>query len=177
MKSGLRLGFLLGAMAAVALFAMGRSSHSVLAASAPSVSLSVEHTAPRQVEETTEKSVARDYAAAWKAMAEALDRNRADLLAANFIGTANDTLTASIHEQRKAGLHQRIVDNGHHVEAVFYSPDGSAMELHDTAHLELQVLDGSKLVHSENATVHYVALLTAAENSWKVRLLEAVPSF
>jgi hypothetical protein len=51
------------------------------------------------------------------------------------------------------------------------------MELHDTARLELQVLDGSKVIHSEDATVHYVALLTAAENSWKVRLLEAVPEF
>ena len=70
-----------------------------------------------------------------------------------------------------------IVDKGHHVKAIFYSPEGSAMELHDTAELQIQVLDGDKVLHSEDVTMHYVALLTAAENSWKVRVLEAVPSF
>ena len=51
------------------------------------------------------------------------------------------------------------------------------MELHDTAQVQLELMDGSKVVHSEDATIHYVVLLTAAENSWKVRVLEAVPSF
>ena len=51
------------------------------------------------------------------------------------------------------------------------------MELHDTAQVQLQLMDGNKVVHSEEATVHYVVLLTAAENSWKVRVLEAVPAF
>ena len=110
-------------------------------------------------------------------MTEALDQNRADLLSANFIGTAGDKLTATIQEQTKAGLHQHITDQGHTVDAVFYSPEGSAIELHDTAHLQIDVMDGSKVVHTENATVHYVALLTAAENSWKVRVLEGVPGF
>ena len=100
-------------------------------------------------------------------MADALDQNRADLLAANFVGTADEKLTAGIGDSIRAGLHQRIVDKGHHVDVVFYSQEGSAMELHDTAQLELQLLDGSKVIHSEDATVHYVALLTAAENSWK----------
>jgi hypothetical protein len=148
-----------------------------LAASNPSMSLNVDNSAPRKVEETTQKAVVRDYATAWQAMAEALDQNRTDLLNANFIGTANDKLTATIEEQRKAGLHQHIVDRGHTLETVFYSPEGSAMEIHDTAQLQIQVLDGSKVVHSEDATVHYVTLLTAAENSWKIRVLEAVPAF
>jgi hypothetical protein len=43
--------------------------------------------------------------------------------------------------------------------------------------VQLQLMDGSKTVHSGEATIHYVVLLTAAENSWKVRVLEAVPSF
>ena len=38
-------------------------------------------------------------------------------------------------------------------------------------------MDGGKVVHSEDVTVRYIVLLTAAENSWKVRLLQAVPSF
>jgi hypothetical protein len=172
-RTALRLALVLLVLGAIALIA-----HSLVhAASAPSISLNVQNTAPRQVEETTEKSVARDYAAAWKAMADALDRNRTDVLAAGFVGTAEDKLKAAIEAQRQTGLHQQIVDKAHSVDVVFYSPEGSAMELHDTVQLQLQVMDGSKVLHSEDATVHYVALLTAAENSWKVRLLEAVPSF
>ena len=30
---------------------------------------------------------------------------------------------------------------------MFYSPEGSAMELHDTAQLQIQLLDGDKVVH------------------------------
>ena len=63
------------------------------------------------------------------------------------------------------------------MNAIFYSPEGSAIELQDTAQLQIQVLDGDKVLHSEDVSVHYVALLTAAENSWKVRVLEAVPQF
>ncbi len=111
------------------------------------------------------------------AMADALNQNRADLLSANFIGTANDKLTATVCEQGKAGLHQRIVDQGHTVDAVSYSTEGSAIELHDTARLQLQLMDGNTVIHSEDATLHYVALLTAAENSCKVRMLETVPAF
>jgi hypothetical protein len=149
----------------------------ILADSQPSISINVQNAGPRQVEDTTQRSVARDYAAAWTAMTQALDQNRTDVLGANFTGTANDKLTTSVTEQRKSGLHQRLVDRSHNVQAVFYSPEGSAMELHDTAQVQLQLMDGSKVVHSEDATVHYVVLLTAAENSWKVRVLEAVPSF
>jgi hypothetical protein len=157
------------------------SSHSqlstVLAASGPAIALDVQNAAPRQVEDTTEKAVARDYSAAWQAMTEALDKNRADLLSASFIGSAAEKLTATVKQQRQSGLRQRFVDKGHTVQVVFYSPEGSAMELRDTAHLQIQLLDGDKIVHSEDANVHYLALLTAAENSWKVRVLEAVPSF
>jgi hypothetical protein len=147
------------------------------AANQPQVSLAVQNAGPRQVEDTTERAVARDYSAAWQTMAEALEQNRTSVLAANFIGNANEKLIATIEDQRKNGLHQQIVDRGHTVEAVFYSPEGSAMELHDTAQVQLQLMDGSKVVHSEDATIRYVVLLTAAENSWKVRVLEAVPSF
>lgn len=149
----------------------------VLAASTAEVSLNVQNAAPRQVEDTTQKAVARDYATAWQAMAEALDRNQVNLLTTNFAGTALEKLTATIGEQSKTGLHQRFIDKGHKVEAIFYSPEGSAMELQDTLQLQIQLMDGDKVIRSEDATVHYIALLTAAENSWKVRVLQAVPSF
>jgi len=147
------------------------------AAAPPSIDLNVQNAGPRQVEDTTERAVARDYAVAWQTMAEALKQNRTDILGANFIGNANEKLVATIEDQRKNGLHQEIVDRGHRVNAIFYSPEGSAMELHDTAQVQLQLMDGNKVIHSQDATVHYVVLLTAAENSWKVRVLEAVPSF
>jgi hypothetical protein len=158
-------------------FTAEQNAGSVLAEGAPAVTLNVENAAPRSVEDTTKMAVERDYAAAWKSLAEALERNQTDLLNANFAGAAKDKLTATIDAQRKANLHEQYVDKGHSVDLVFYSPDGSAIELHDTARLERQLLDGNQVVHSEDATIHYVVLLTAAENSWNVRLLQAVPAF
>lgn len=177
MKAAPRFVLMVAAVAMAGFILAKVSSDSVLAASLPSISLNVTKAAPRQVEDTTERAVARDYATAWQAMEEALDQNRVALLDANFVGDAGDRLAATVHEQSKSGLHQKIVDRGHTVDAIFYSPEGSAIELHDTAHLQMQLLDGSKVIHSQDATIHYVALLTAAENSWKVRVLEAVPGF
>jgi hypothetical protein len=140
------------------------------------VTLDIQKASPRQVEDATEKAVARDYAAAWQAMADALDQNRADLLGMNFIGTSNDRLTETIKQQKKAGLHRRYLDRGHKVQAMFYSSEGSAMELHDTVQLQVQVLDGDKVVASQDVTAHYVVLMTAAENSWKIRVIQEVPA-
>lgn len=173
----LRVALMIVLLASLALMFAGRNLTSVLAASLPSVALNAANAAPRTVEDSTRSAVERDYAAAWRAMADALGQNRTDLLNANFIGSANDLLTATIKQQRQSGLHQQLVDKGHTVDVVFYSPEGSAMELHDTVRLERQLLDGSKVVHSEDATAHYVVLLTAAENSWNVRVMEEVPSF
>jgi hypothetical protein len=154
----------------------GSNSAQVLAANLPAVTLDIQNAAPRQVEDATEKAVARDYANAWKAMTEALDQNRGDLLGANFIGTSNDKLTETIKQQKKAGLHRRYVDRGHNVQATFYSSEGSAMGLRDTVQLQVQLLDGDKVVASQDVTGHYVVLMTAAENSWKVRVFEEVPA-
>jgi hypothetical protein len=55
-------------------------------------------------------------------------------------------------------------------------PDGSAIELYDTAHLRLDLMDGNSVVHSQRGAVYYVALLTATANSWKVGVLQAVPA-
>jgi hypothetical protein len=177
MKRILRLTLMAAALAALLCALPKHELAFVFAASSPSITVDVHNAAPRQVEDSTGQAVARDYTAAWQTMTEALDKNRTDLLAANFVGAASDKLTATVKQQQVAGLHQRIVDKGHSVQAIFYSPEGSAMELRDTAHLQIELLDGDKVIHSEDATVHYIALLTAAENSWKVRVLEAVPSF
>jgi hypothetical protein len=63
------------------------------------------------------------------------------------------------------------------VEAVFYAPEGDVMELHDTAEYQLQLLDGSKVIHDENEVMHYVVLMTPAADRWVVRQLQAVQRF
>jgi hypothetical protein len=119
--------------------------------------------------------VARDYAAAWKSFSQALEQNRADLLNANFVGVAREKIGQVIADQQKNGLRSRYIDRGHNAQVIFYSVDGSSMQIRDTAQFEIQLLDGEKVVSSETATINYVALLTPAENSWRVRVLEAVP--
>lgn len=177
MRSLVRLSSVLFILAGAIVILPRQKTDVVLADSAPAISINIANAGPREVEDTTQRAVARDYSAAWQAMTRALDQNRMDLLNASFIGEADDRLSATITDQRKNGLHQRIVDRSHKVDAVFYSPEGSAIELHDTTEVQLQLMDGDKVIHSEDATIHYVVLLTAAENSWKIRVLEAVPSF
>jgi hypothetical protein len=58
------------------------------------------------------------------------------------------------------------------VEAVFYSSEGAAIELRDTATLDTQILDGDTVIHSDHAQIHYYAIMTGAEDRWKVRVLE-----
>ncbi len=151
------------------------AASSAWALDAPSVQLNTASAGPREVEDTTEKAILRDYTSAWKSMEAALEQNRSDLLANDFVGQAQDVLKQRVREQRQSGLHTRYVDRGHKVQAIFYSPEGSAMQLRDTAQLEMQVLDGDKVVHSERLTQNYLVVMTAAENRWKVRILQAVP--
>ena len=141
------------------------------------VILDTSQSQPRQVEETTMASVERDYGHAWHAMAAAIEENKIGLLGSDFVGLAREQLSQAIAEQGKSGLKRRYIDHGHQVRVVFYSSDGSAMELHDTVRLEIQLLDGDKIVYSDQGTFHFLALMTPAENSWKVRLLESVSGF
>jgi hypothetical protein len=153
-------------------------AHRVMAAaSTVRAQLKVDAAQPRQVEDATETAVLRDYKSAWQNLATAMNENRTDLLDASFVGFAHDKLGNAIAEQRKNGLRRRYVDHGHKVEAVFYSYDGSALQLKDTASVEVQLMDGDKVVATEPGTIFYVVLMTPAENSWKVRDLEALPSF
>ena len=177
MKTAFRGGVLL--LLSASLVGIWSSHHSgrVLAAQAPAISMDVGHAGPRPVEDQTQKAIVRDYGNAWVAMTGALDQNRPELLGSNFTGTAREKLMKTIQEQQKSGLRQHIVDRGHQVEAVFYSPEGSAMELRDTARMEIQLFDNNKVVHSGDVTLHYIAIVTAAENSWQVRVLQSVPGF
>lgn len=141
----------------------------------PAVNLNVNDAGPRQVEDTTEKALQRDYARAWNSMELALSQNRADVLDADFVGVALDELKDRVSQQQQSGLHTRYVDHGHKLQAVFYSPEGSAVQLVDTAQFEVQYLDGDKVLHSENRTENYTVVMTAGESRWKVRVLQANP--
>lgn len=154
-------------------------SQGVIAAppnSSINVKIDTSKATPRDVEDQTQQSIVRDYGNAWQSLEEALANNHPEALNANFIGVARDRWGATLSAQKKAGLSRKVVDRGHTLEVVFYSLEGSAMELKDTAQLEVQYLDGSKVIHSQRVIGHYLVLMTPAENSWKVRVLQEVPS-
>ncbi len=142
----------------------------------PTVQLNAENNSGRPVEELTKKSIARDYAKAWRTLASALDENRADLIDNDFVGVAAEKVASAVAGQAKNGLRTRYVDHGHKVDVLFYSPEGLSIELRDTAQLERQVLDGDKVIHSEQVTAHFISLMTPTEVRWKVRLLQEVPA-
>jgi hypothetical protein len=140
-----------------------------------SVEMNASGAQPRQVEDVTEKAITRDYANAWKIMETALSENRTDQLGSGFAGVAQDNLEKRIEGQRASNLKTRIIDRGHKLEAIFYSPEGSALQVRDTAQLEIEYLNGNSVVHREQVTQKYLALLTVGEDRWKVRVLEEVP--
>jgi hypothetical protein len=145
----------------------------ILADTKPAVQLNTSNIAPRELEDNTQQVIIRDYSAAWKSLSTALATNSLGPLQENFVGFALDKFTQRVQQQRQNGLTTRIIDRGHKVDALFYSPDGSAVELRDTASLETQVLDGGTVIHSDQAQIHYYAVMTGAEDRWKVRVLES----
>jgi hypothetical protein len=145
----------------------------ILADAKPSVQLGVKNAQPREVEDVTQNAVVRDYTLAWQAISTALANNSLQPLNDNFAGFALDKLTQRVKDQKQNVLTTRIVDHGHKVDAIFYSPDGSAIELKDTASIETQVLDGGTVIHSDQAQIQYYAVMTGAEDRWKVRVLES----
>jgi hypothetical protein len=138
----------------------------------PKVQLNADNIAPRPIEDRTSEVVPRDYARAWQNMVQALDQNRADLLDGYFTGYAKDNLSKLIADQKRTGIRVRYVDHGHKLDALFYAPAGDAMQLRDHAQLEVQILDGGKLIHSEQLTQTYLVLMTPGADRWLVRDLE-----
>ncbi len=141
----------------------------------PKVELRAGNLQPRPIEELTSKSVPRDYALAWQSMEQALDNNRADLVSGYFTGFAKDDLMQRIAEQKKSNIHVRYDDRGHKLEALFYSPAGDAMLLRDHAQLEMQILDGDKVISREQLNIQYMVMMTPGADRWLVRDLRATP--
>src|SRR6476469_165454 len=139
----------------------------IFADSKPAVQLSVKNAQPREVEDVTQNAIVRDYTLAWQAIGTSLANNTLQPLNENFAGFALDKLTQRVKDQKQNGLTTRIIDRGHKVDAIFYSPDGAAIELKDTASIETQVLDGGTVIHSDQAQIQYYAVLTGAEDCWR----------
>jgi hypothetical protein len=146
---------------------------SAQADSKPAVRLNVSNAAPRQVDDTVQQAIVRDYSSAWQAMETALSKNDTATLGENFIGFALDEITQRIKDQKDTGLKTRITDRGHTVDTIFYSPDGSAMELKDTVILDTEILDGDTVIHTDRTQLEYFVVMTGAEDRWKVRVLQA----
>jgi hypothetical protein len=106
-----------------------------------------------------------------------LESNSTAPLNGLFEATADKWLKDAVQGQRHTGLTSRYVNQNHKVDAVFYSPEGDVIELHDTAEYDLEILDGSKTIHNEHAIVHYVVLMIPGAERWVVRQLQSVPQF
>ena len=127
----------------------------------------------RPIEKQTEAAVIRDYLAAWTSLQSALDQNQAALLDANFVGPARDKLTNTIEEQSKLGIHARYQARSHDLQFVFYSPEGSSIQLIDTVEYDEQVLDHDKVLATKPLRQRYLIVLTPSEVRWRVRLFQA----
>ena len=140
----------------------------------PRVTLNADNIGPRAIEDLTSKSVPPDYAFAWQTLAQALEENRPGLLEGYFTGLAKQDLTLRVNSQIRSGLHTRYEDRGHKLEALFYSPAGDAMELRDHAKLDMQILDGSKVIHEEPVSLDYLVIMTPGADRWLVRELQVL---
>lgn len=128
---------------------------------------------PRELASQTAQGAIRDYLDSWKSMRVALAQNRPDLLNADFVGTAKDKLTETIHEQAAAGMHTVYRDRAHDLQIVFYSPEGLSIELTDTVDYDMQVFDHDSLVSSQPMHARFIVVLTPAEVSWRVRIMQS----
>jgi len=128
---------------------------------------------PRLLEEQTKAAAIRDYLESWQGMNEAFQQNQPSLLDEDFIGAARDKLADTIDEQAKAGIQTRYQDRAHHIQFLFYSPEGLSIELIDDAECDVQVLDHDKPVSTVPASSRYIVVLTPAEVRWKVRVMQA----
>jgi hypothetical protein len=156
---------------------LGQSLNSFSADATVRVQFDIGKAGPRAVENLTERGILRDYRFAWISLALAVESNTLDPLEGPFSGEAKQWLRQTVVNQQQSGLSQKYLDQTHHLEAVFYAPEGDVMELHDTAQYQVQVLDGNKTIRDEQVVVHYVVLMTPGADRWVIRQLQAVAQF
>lgn len=127
----------------------------------------------RQLESLTATAVVRDYLQSWNALRAALDRNTPEALSQDFVGTALTRLHKTIAEQNKLGIHTRYTDRAHHLQIVFYSPDGLSIQLVDRVTYDEQVMQGNTVMATQPVHARYVVVLTPSQTRWQVRVFQA----
>ena len=130
---------------------------------------------PRTLNEQTQSAVIRGYLDAWQSAAAALQQNRPELLDRNFVGTAKDKLTDTIHDQVTTGISTRYLDRNHDIKIVFYSPEGLSVQLVDNVDYDVEILDQGKVQTTQKAHARYVVVMTPAEVRWRVRIFQGEP--
>jgi hypothetical protein len=163
-------------MKAASLFLFLCVAANLFAQAAPEVKLTVAAVGPRAVEPRTEQSLVRDYAAAWKSLADASESNTPALLNAYFAGAARTNFGRLVNDQQKIGTHIRYLNQVHNLKAVFYAPEGDVMQLQDSAEYQMQIVSGDKVIQDEHVVVQYIVLITPGADRWMVRQIQAVPA-
>ena len=74
---------------------------------------------------------------------------------------------------RQGRVHTRYQDRSHHIQFLFYSPEGLSIELSDDAEYDVQVIDHDKAVMTVPASARYIVVLTPSEVRWRVRVMQA----
>jgi len=129
----------------------------------------------RPLQEQTRRAAIRDYLQSWQVLKAALEQNRADLLDPDFVGSAKDTLTATIGQQIALGISTHYQDRAHDPQLVFYSPEGLSIELTDNVEYDVQFLDHGRVKTVQHVSARYVIVLTPAEVRWRVRVFQGTP--
>lgn len=142
----------------------------------PSVHVEAEHLkGPRALQDLTKSAVIRDYLQSWHTFSNALEQNRSDLLNIEFIGNAKQKITETVEDQATLGIRTRYRDLSHDLQIVFYSPEGSSVEMTDKVEYEVQVIDHDKVTATQRVNARYMVVMTPAETRWRVRVFQAVP--
>ena len=129
----------------------------------------------RPLQEQTGRAAVRDYLQSWQALTAAFEQNRADLLDRDFVGSAKDTLGATIRQQTALGISTRYQDLSHDLQVVFYSPEGLSIELTDNVEYDVQLVDHGRVKTAQHQSARYVIVLTPAEVRWRVRVFQGAP--
>src|SRR5436305_2560021 len=127
----------------------------------------------RPLQKQTETAAIRDYLQSWQSLRAALEQNRLGLLDQNFVGTALDKLTDTMHQQDALGIHTRYQDLAHDLQIVSYSPEGLSIQLIDNVEYDQQVIDHDKILATQRVHARYVVVMSPAEVRWKVRVFQA----
>jgi hypothetical protein len=130
---------------------------------------------PRVLQDLTKSAVIRDYLQGWQSFSQALEQNRSDLLNIEFTGNAKEKLTETVQDQATLGIRTRYKDLSHDLQIVFYSPEGSSVEMTDKVEYEVQVIDHDKVTTAQRVNARYMVVMTPAETRWRVRVFQSVP--